>query len=639
MALFRKADPYHDDHGRFDFSPSGPQNQPTGRPRGRPAGGGDGPHKYYSTGGRIDSAVNTPDAQRTLFRASGGIAGGVAGDALARLAGNRFSAAAGGVLGGIAGGALGSFAGPGGAYVGEQAGQIIGSNALPAVSSLVGDYVGTKIGGALWALKNQVTSARMAEQSINTRAHVSNLQAGTQFTPRDIAGEIGAHAGGWGLSGVANAALHFVPGGEALGPLARTAIDEVPGLAGDVGGYHAGIAHYDAVHGGHAGPRGGGSASHASVKKLFGPPASGGGADAGGGMQKPAEQPAGAGGVSGLPGDGGGSGGSAPPIMPGDPEPPKVPRLFQHPLANAHPGFDGSVGSLKHTAPPVLFGRKQWGEVKGTPFGHYLQQKIDDVADALDEAQEQQVMGPHLFGKNFGFRVRDDMNAQLVNSGEGVPANIRFLRRLQDMDAKAKRQQLRRLTDGVRTENLQPRPNEDDRQYRQRVKLLFQQQSDSPEVHTVKVRARKANSGATQNSSESAFRIEAKIAKELNPDDQLKQGLVFGWASVIEKDGVPVVDHQGDRISADELAKAAHDFMKRRNGGVMHDETGHQIGHIVESTVLTHDLQKALGIDLGKVGWLVGMQVVDPRVKVMAQKRLLKAFSIGGRGRRKRANA
>jgi hypothetical protein len=118
----------------------------------------------------------------------------------------------------------------------------------------------------------------------------------------------------------------------------------------------------------------------------------------------------------------------------------------------------------------------------------------------------------------------------------------------------------------------------------------------------------------------------------------LKQGLVYGWASIIEKDGEIVTDHQGDRITPDELVKAAHDFIcNSRQGGVLHDQYGHRIGHIVESVVFTKELQDHLGIDLGKVGWLIGYQITDPKVKTLIKSGMLKAFSIGGRGRREAA--
>jgi hypothetical protein len=62
----------------------------------------------------------------------------------------------------------------------------------------------------------------------------------------------------------------------------------------------------------------------------------------------------------------------------------------------------------------------------------------------------------------------------------------------------------------------------------------------------------------------------------------------------------------------------------------MHD--GKQIGEVVESVVLTHDLQKALGIDLQKVGWFIGMKILDDETWAKFKDGTFKAFSIGGSG-------
>lgn len=107
--------------------------------------------------------------------------------------------------------------------------------------------------------------------------------------------------------------------------------------------------------------------------------------------------------------------------------------------------------------------------------------------------------------------------------------------------------------------------------------------------------------------------------------------LVTGWASIVTKGGQPVVDHQGDIISVDELSKAAHAFMNQyRVGKALH--SGSQVGEIVESMVFDKDLQQALGIDLGKEGWLIKYHVKDPSVWASVKKGGLKSFSIGGRG-------
>ena len=122
--------------------------------------------------------------------------------------------------------------------------------------------------------------------------------------------------------------------------------------------------------------------------------------------------------------------------------------------------------------------------------------------------------------------------------------------------------------------------------------------------------------------------VKAEVLKA-NDDERT----VLGWASVIERDGQPVIDHQGDVIDEPTLVKAAHGFMSNyRVGKAMHD--GQPVSDAVESMVFTRDLQKALGIDLGMVGWLVKFKVNDDEVWKKVKSGELRSFSIGGRGER-----
>jgi len=141
-----------------------------------------------------------------------------------------------------------------------------------------------------------------------------------------------------------------------------------------------------------------------------------------------------------------------------------------------------------------------------------------------------------------------------------------------------------------------------------------------------------------EEEGEGRVHIELEITIKSNGEiieKQEDQQIVYGWASVIEKDGNPVVDRQGDVIEEDELIKAVHDFVSNsRTGKVMHE--GGQTSRIVDSIVMTRDVQKALGIDLGKVGWLVGMQVDDGETWNMIKSGKLPMFSIGGKAVREK---
>jgi len=128
------------------------------------------------------------------------------------------------------------------------------------------------------------------------------------------------------------------------------------------------------------------------------------------------------------------------------------------------------------------------------------------------------------------------------------------------------------------------------------------------------------------------FSIPAEFAKR---DDD--QRIVWGWASVTEEGGRLIADAEGDVIEEPELTNMAHDFVsKSRAGGVLHirDEKDNvvEIGEVVESAVFTKDMQRALGIDLGKVGWWIGVKVHSDLIWKMVKDGELKAFSIGGRG-------
>jgi len=114
-------------------------------------------------------------------------------------------------------------------------------------------------------------------------------------------------------------------------------------------------------------------------------------------------------------------------------------------------------------------------------------------------------------------------------------------------------------------------------------------------------------------------------------NDELR--VAYGWFSVIEEGGKAVVDSQGDVIKADTLVKAVHDFViDSRASKVMH--RGRRVGDIVETLVLTKDVQAALGIDLGRVGWFGAMKFRDDDAWIRVKSGELRAFSIGGMGTR-----
>lgn len=107
------------------------------------------------------------------------------------------------------------------------------------------------------------------------------------------------------------------------------------------------------------------------------------------------------------------------------------------------------------------------------------------------------------------------------------------------------------------------------------------------------------------------------------------QQLIFGWASVVEKDGRAVIDKQGDIIPIPELESAAYDFvLNYGDHGFMHVEKDNR--RLVESMVFTKEKQALLKIDLGMVAWWAGFKVADPAVWALHKAGKLPEFSIGG---------
>ena len=126
---------------------------------------------------------------------------------------------------------------------------------------------------------------------------------------------------------------------------------------------------------------------------------------------------------------------------------------------------------------------------------------------------------------------------------------------------------------------------------------------------------------------------EATLTAEVLKVDAPKRK-VWGWASVVERDGRAVVDKQGDLITPDELQAAVHDFVKNaRKARVMHD--GIDVGEVVDSIVLTRELQDSLGINV-PVGWVLGMEMPAETI-ARVESGELSMFSIGGSAVREEA--
>lgn len=122
----------------------------------------------------------------------------------------------------------------------------------------------------------------------------------------------------------------------------------------------------------------------------------------------------------------------------------------------------------------------------------------------------------------------------------------------------------------------------------------------------------------------------------------------FGYASVVKKDGMPVIDRQGDYIDADEMEKAAYHYVqKSRKGGDMHRRTvgpdgldaPHHVSDLIESMVFTPEKCAAMGLpdEVAKKlegHWWVGYQIHDQDTWEQVRKQGRTGFSIHGKGKR-----
>lgn len=119
--------------------------------------------------------------------------------------------------------------------------------------------------------------------------------------------------------------------------------------------------------------------------------------------------------------------------------------------------------------------------------------------------------------------------------------------------------------------------------------------------------------------------------------------LAFGWCSLSEIDGEPVVDLQNDWAPIEEIEKSAYAYvLNSRKGGDMHARDGDQPLHtsdLVESMIVTPDKLQQMGLteEVAKsvpVGWWVGFKVNDDTQWQRVKNGERTGFSIHGKGNR-----
>lgn len=124
--------------------------------------------------------------------------------------------------------------------------------------------------------------------------------------------------------------------------------------------------------------------------------------------------------------------------------------------------------------------------------------------------------------------------------------------------------------------------------------------------------------------------IKVKLQKMERRDEDKR--LVFGFFSIVELQGKPVTDSQGDVILEKDLEEAVYKYVKNsRMGDDRHDNRCKAV--LVESMLFTKEKQKSLGIDLGFSGWWGGFYVQDDAMWQKIKTGEYESFSIGGTGK------
>ena len=105
---------------------------------------------------------------------------------------------------------------------------------------------------------------------------------------------------------------------------------------------------------------------------------------------------------------------------------------------------------------------------------------------------------------------------------------------------------------------------------------------------------------------------------------------MFGYAIVCKVDGEDFFDSQGDHIPEQTMLEATADYMAGdRMAKVMH--RGGDAGQVVYGFPVTDDIAKALGLEVRKTGFIVGMKPDDDEVLAKYASGEFTGFSIGGR--------
>lgn len=125
------------------------------------------------------------------------------------------------------------------------------------------------------------------------------------------------------------------------------------------------------------------------------------------------------------------------------------------------------------------------------------------------------------------------------------------------------------------------------------------------------------------------------MENSINIDVEVKKvdrdlGIVFGYAIVCKINGEEYYDTQGDHIPEQAMLEATADYMQgERVAKVMH--RGAPAGQVVYGFPLTEEIATALGMEVVKTGFVVGMKPDSEEVLNKFASGEFRGFSIGGR--------
>ena len=143
-------------------------------------------------------------------------------------------------------------------------------------------------------------------------------------------------------------------------------------------------------------------------------------------------------------------------------------------------------------------------------------------------------------------------------------------------------------------------------------------------------RSKKPGNGTDTSESDIGTEKHWSIPLEIKKAQPERQ-MIFGWASVVAKNGEYIIDKQGDIIPIHELENAVLEYMLHsRDHGVMHEAQG--TGRLVMSFLTTPEYMDAFGLTQkdDQIGWIAGYKIEDPRLWEAHKRGLLPEFSIGG---------